>query len=168
MKICRAKEENIDAIVKIMDEAKQYFKVHDIPQWQNENGYPNAEDVEGDIDKCGAWIIQDERQVVGYSFIDVYQDPNYAYIEGKWLNDSSYVVIHRTCVENAYKGKNIASHFIEKAKDICKEKNVHNIRVDTHEKNISMQHLLGKNGFVKVGIIYVEDGSPRYAYQLVI
>lgn len=168
MKICRAEKENIDAIVKIMDEAKRYFKQHDIPQWQNANGYPNAKDVECDIDKGGAWIIQDEMQVIGYSFICVYQDPNYAYIEGKWLNDAPYVVIHRTCVENTYKGKNIASHFIEKAKEICKENNVHNIRVDTHEKNISMQHLLEKNGFKKVGIIYVEDGSPRYAYQLVI
>jgi RimJ/RimL family protein N-acetyltransferase len=40
-----------------------------------------------------------------------------------------------------------------------------NIRIDTHRDNAIMQHLLEKNGFVKCGIIYVEDGSPRIAYQ---
>lgn len=28
-----------------------------------------------------------------------------------------------------------------------------------------MQHLICKNGFQKCGIIYVEDGSPRIAYE---
>jgi hypothetical protein len=28
-----------------------------------------------------------------------------------------------------------------------------------------MQHLLEKNDYTKCGIIYVDDGSPRIAYQ---
>ena len=28
-----------------------------------------------------------------------------------------------------------------------------------------MQHLIEKNGFQRCGIIYVEDGSPRIAYE---
>ena len=30
-----------------------------------------------------------------------------------------------------------------------------------------MQHLFEKNGFKKCGIIYLEDGSERLAYQLI-
>ena len=66
------------------------------------------------------------------------------------------------------KGKNVASLFIEKAKEIGREKGIFNIRIDTHEKNASMRRMVEKNGFKKTGIIYVEDGSPRYAYQLIV
>ena len=40
-----------------------------------------------------------------------------------------------------------------------------NIRIDTHRDNAAMRHLLEKHGFRKCGVIYVEDGSPRIAYQ---
>lgn len=39
------------------------------------------------------------------------------------------------------------------------------MRIDTHENNKVMQHLIKKNGFQECGIIYVEDGSPRIAYE---
>lgn len=168
MEITHTKKEDIYSVVEIMNEAKQYFKQHHIPQWQNENGYPNEKDVQWDMHKGGSWVVKENADILGYSFIDVYNDPNYAYIEGKWLNNEPYVVIHRTCVKSAYKGRNIASLFVKKAEEICKEKKIYNIRVDTHEKNIAMQHMLEKNGFVKVGTIYVEDGSPRFAYQKVL
>ena len=40
------------------------------------------------------------------------------------------------------------------------------IRVDTHADNKPMQHLAEKYGFSRRGIIYVEDGTPRIAYDL--
>ena len=39
------------------------------------------------------------------------------------------------------------------------------LRADTHADNKAMQHLLEKNGFTRCGIIRVEDGTPRIAYQ---
>ena len=38
--------------------------------------------------------------------------------------------------------------------------------IDTHEKNKTMQHVVEKLGFKRCGIIYIEDGTPRIAYQL--
>ena len=40
-----------------------------------------------------------------------------------------------------------------------------NIRIDTHDDNLPMQHVLEKNGFIRCGRIWNEDGSPRIAYQ---
>ena len=77
-------------------------------------------------------------------------------------------MIHRICIASNRKGENIASLFIEKAKEIGREQGIFNIRIDTHEKNASMQRMVEKNGFKKTGIIYVKDGSPRYAYQLIV
>ena len=39
------------------------------------------------------------------------------------------------------------------------------LRADTHADNKIMQHLLEENGFTRCGIIHVEDGTPRIAYQ---
>ena len=40
-----------------------------------------------------------------------------------------------------------------------------NVKGDTHEDNYVMQKVFEKNGFRRCGIIYVEDGTPRIAYQ---
>ena len=39
------------------------------------------------------------------------------------------------------------------------------LRIDTHADNKPMQHVVEKAGFSKRGIIYVEDGTPRIAYD---
>ena len=50
------------------------------------------------------------------------------------------------------------------AVDCCK-KLCDNLRIDTHENNSTMRHLVAKHGFVRCGIIHLADGSPRIAYQ---
>ena len=41
------------------------------------------------------------------------------------------------------------------------------LRIDTHSDNYVMQKALTKYGFQKCGIIFVEDGSPRIAFDRV-
>ena len=45
------------------------------------------------------------------------------------------------------------------------EKGVPSIKVDTHENNIPMQSLLKKNGFEYCGVVYLEDGGKRVAFE---
>ena len=54
------------------------------------------------------------------------------------------------------------------ADKICEVKKIPSIRVDTHEDNIGMQKLLEKCGFEKCGIIHLENGDPRVAYEKVL
>lgn len=85
-------------------------------------------------------------------------EPNYAKIEeGEWLNDKPYGVIHRLSSSGQRKG--IADICIRWCLQQCP-----NVRVDTHQDNRIMQKIL-ENGFQRCGIIYVEDGSPRIAFQ---
>lgn len=42
-----------------------------------------------------------------------------------------------------------------------------NLRVDTHEDNRIMRHCIEKFGFVYCGVIYLQNGDPRLAYQKV-
>lgn len=49
--------------------------------------------------------------------------------------------------------------------ELCLSKGVHSIKIDTHEENISMQRLLKKNKFQYRGVIYLEDGNKRIAFE---
>lgn len=46
----------------------------------------------------------------------------------------------------------------------CKGRMSH-LRIDTHENNAVMRHLIAKHGFQPCGTIYVEDGTPRLAFD---
>ena len=92
-------------------------------------------------------------------YFAVEADPTYGYIEGTWLNDAPYGVIHRIAVGES--GKGVAAECFAFAETHCT-----NLRIDTHENNKPMQHVVEKNGFQCRGIIYISDGSPRIAYEM--
>ena len=87
-------------------------------------------------------------------------DPTYQYIDGAWLEDTPYAAIHR--VASAGKEKGVFT----KIADYCKSQISH-LRIDTHALNLPMQGAVEKNGFQRCGTIYLEDGSPRIAYEYV-
>lgn len=88
-------------------------------------------------------------------------DPTYDYIEdGAWLNDEPYVTIHRIA------SSGISHGIFRIASDFCKTLS-DNVRVDTHNDNKIMQGRIEREGFERCGIIYVDDGTPRIAYQWV-
>lgn len=53
-------------------------------------------------------------------------------------------MIHRIAVDNRYKGTGLSSDIIKEVEQLCLEKGVHSIKVDTHQDNKSMQKLLQK------------------------
>ena len=158
MNLTKAKREDIPAIMAIVNDAKAYLKKEGIPQWQN--GYPNEETFEGDIEKGILYVLKEEEEILSvFAMLDYESD--YDYIEGAWKDDSPYIVIHRIAVKEERKGQNIAGKIFT----MLEEEHPH-IRIDTHEKNRSMNRCLLKNGFTYCGVIYLkEDGAPRNAYE---
>lgn len=164
MKIQKTKIEDIPAVLEIYQDARSYFKENSIPQWQGD--YPNEMDIRKDIEEGGSYIAVDQETAVGTCFISLQADHNYDYIEnGHWLNDNRYGVLHRTAVHSSCKGRGIADLFVDEAAELARQAGIYDLRADTHEKNRSMRRMLEKNGFKACGIIYVEDGTPRIAYQ---
>ena len=85
-------------------------------------------------------------------------DPTYAYIEdGSWRSNSPYGAIHRVA--------SLGGGTLAAALAYAKARYDH-IRMDTHRDNAPMRHLLEKLGFSHRGTIYVEDGTPRMAFDL--
>ena len=86
------------------------------------------------------------------------EDPTYRVIQGAWLNDLPYCAVHRVASRGEVKG--VATQVLEWCMDRCG-----NIRIDTHADNRVMQHLIVKCGFTRCGIIRLENGDPRIAYE---
>lgn len=164
MKFREAVKSDINAIMNIIKQAQEYLKIQGINQWQN--NYPNVETIERDISNKNSYILLQNNIVVGTTAVIFGEDKNYNHIyDGSWISNDKYAAVHRIAVESDNKGFGLASVMLNNIETIALNKDVHSIRVDTHEKNKSMQKLLRKNNFQYCGIIYLEDGSKRLAFE---
>lgn len=128
-------------------------------QWID--GYPSEEVILGDIAKGNGFVVLEGGRIVAYFAFIASPEPTYARIyNGSWLNDSlPYHVVHRI-------GSYPEVHGVFRTvMDWCFERDP-NIRIDTHRDNRIMQHCIDRYGFSYCGIIYLESGDERLAYQL--
>lgn len=166
MIITKAKINEIDQIMYIVDEGRKKIAVYGIDQWQN--GFPNKEMFINDINKNRLYVLKQDDTIHGV-FAVVDYDNSYDEIDGKWLSDDDYVAIHRVAVLEKGLGSFIFTHLKEK---------YNHIRVDTHVGNIAMNKCLLKNGFIYCGVITLKDknnnplpvelgGGLRNAYEYI-
>ena len=158
--IQKADISQLPRILEIYEKARAFMAESGNPdQWGI--GYPPEEMIRQDIRDGKSYVNLEGDHIRAVFYFAVEADPTYGYIEGSWLNDAPYGVIHRIAVDGS--GRGVAAECFAFAAQHCE-----NIRIDTHEKNIPMQRCLAKHGFTRCGIIYLEDGDPRIAYQKVI
>lgn len=156
MMIRLANKDDLKPIEQIYENARQFMRsTGNFTQWGN--GYPNKEIIYADIEQKCLYVVEDEEIQAVFTLI-MGEDPTYLEIDGAWLNDRSYATLHRIASRGTQKG--LFKLIIEFSWSICP-----NLRIDTHQNNTPMRHLIEKNGFVYCGIIIVGDGTPRLAYQ---
>lgn len=159
---------DVPDVMKIIDEAKAFLKSYGSPQWQD--GHPNEEMINADIENKIAYVLIVEGQVAGYSALSFAADPNYDGIyDGQWQNNSDkYAVIHRSAISANYRGQHLTNFLFSNLISRTLAEGIHNIRIDTHPVNKPMQHLVGSFGFVKRGKVDVDDqiDPVRDAFEL--
>jgi len=150
---------DLERIMEIYREAQRIMvDSGNLHQWPE--GHPSAEMIAADIRRGVNYSVFDEGILVGaFNFIPG-KDPTYSYIEGgQWLDaDSPYATIHRVASTRGSHG--VASAIFE-----WSWKQIPSLRVDTHEDNWIMRRCIEKAGFTYCGVIYLESGDPRLAYQ---
>lgn len=167
MELRKATEVDIDSIMNIINQAQTWFKDQGVDQWQN--NYPNPETIKRDIDNNYGYVLLKDNVVISYvAFIFDGEITYNSIYDGEWISNGEYAVVHRMAVDSRYKGQGLASVVFKYIEGLCLEKEVYSIKVDTHEDNIPMQRLLYKNGFRYCGIIYLEDGSKRIAFEKIL
>lgn len=154
----QATEVDLPAIAELYRQARAFMREHGNPNQWTEN-YPGEKLILADIRQGNCYVYRERGEIVGAFSFFLKPDPTYAHIyHGKWRNNNPYGVVHRLAV--AVHGKGIAGACLEYAFSQCR-----NLRIDTHRDNLPMQRLLEKQGFHFCGIIFLESGAERLAYQ---
>lgn len=167
MEFRRAVETDINNIINIIKQAQAFFKEQGINQWQN--NYPNNETISSDISEKNSYVLIKDNNIVATIAVSFDGEKTYEFIyEGEWISNNEYAVIHRIAVDNTYKGLGLSSQIIKNVEQLCLNKGIYSIKVDTHEENIAMQKLLEKNKFKYCGIIYLGDRSKRMAFEKIL
>ena len=155
----------IPQVMKMIRQAQAYMKEQGIDQWQN--GYPNEAAIADDISKGYSYVMEENGKIIGTMAVIFDGEPTYDKIyEGAWkTTEEPYAAIHRVAVDTDCKGKGIAGNMVEEVVKMCKERGVRSIKNDTHRDNLSMQRMQAKAGFEYCGVIYLEDGAERIAFE---
>ena len=151
----RCQAQDVSFVAAIFAQARAFMREQNLPQWQGE--YPNAEDVRRDITQEIGWVLEDD-EILAYAAVRPGDEPTYGYIEGAWHSHAPYLTLHRVAV--AQYGRGLVGQVFAHAAQMADW-----LRIDTHEQNAPMRRAIEKFGFEECGIIYVEDGSPRIAYD---
>ncbi|MBQ9760028.1 MAG: N-acetyltransferase [Clostridia bacterium] len=161
MQIRNAEIGDMEAVVRVYRAAKDYMdRTGNETQW--ERGYPAEAMIREDIASRRLYVVEEDRCIHAVFYFGLEEDETYRRIyDGAWKNDEPYGVIHRVGSDGAVRG------VIRAVVDFCLQ-TVKNLRIDTHENNKTMQHVLQKCGFERCGIIYLQNGDARIAYHLVV
>ena len=120
--------------------------------------YPSRETVEADITGERCYVCEEEGRLYAAFILVFGEDPTYRVIDGAWKNDRPYATLHR--VASSGKKRGMVDVIVKWAFSRHP-----NLRGDTHERNLPMRRAFERNCFERCGTIWVEDGTPRIAYQ---
>ena len=158
--IRNAQIKDLPEILRIYETAREFMRNHNNPtQWAGK--YPDYETLVDDIEKQQLYVIEsgDGGKICGcFALIGGIDETYIKIYEGEWKNDSPYGAVHRVASDGTEKG--ILSKCVEFAR-----KYYSHLRVDTHKDNIPMQGAIISCGFEYCGIIYLQNGDPRLAYE---
>ncbi len=158
MEIRRSTFNDFEEITAIYDYAREFMRRNGNPtQWGP--AHPSIARIRQDITDGVGYAVTENGVIAGVFAFILGPDPTYAEIrEGQWLNDNPYGAIHRIASNGRAKG------VFDAMLAFCEEQ-IADIRADTHRDNIPMLHLLSSRGFTKCGLITIEDGTERVAFQ---
>lgn len=111
-----------------------------------------------------AAAAQAQGNVIAYGAVVFDGEPAYDAIEGAWLTDGEYVVLHRMAVADGEKGRGVATEFMRRVEAMACGRGTGSMRVDTNFDNRYMLRMLGRLGFVYCGKVRYRSGE-RLAFE---
>lgn len=165
----KARLTDLDAILKITDQAVTFLASQNSPQWQGGDG-PTRTEFETAINDGIAYVLIYDQQVAGVAKLIPGPEAAYEAIYGRWLGDASaYMTIHRVAVDGEIRGQGLAQQLLHDLIVLARERDFTDIRIDTHELNAIMQHVVAKLGFTYQGMVMMPVAhGERKAYQLIL
>ncbi|MBC9812093.1 GNAT family N-acetyltransferase [Crocinitomicaceae bacterium CZZ-1] len=165
MQLRKATITEVPVIWEILQYAIAQRKADGSQQWQD--GYPNENSIRNDIYNGSAYVLEDNGTILLYAAVIFDKEPAYENIEGKWLTEGDYMVLHRVAASPLAKGKGIATQFFQIIEDLCVQNNVFSIKIDTNFDNVPMLKIIDRLGYTYCGEVYFR-GSARKAFEKVL
>ena len=170
--ICRpATEDDLPAILAIVDEARAGLKKMRVDQWQGP--YPAEEHFRLDLQRGECHVILHGGEIAAFFTLSVQEEESYAAItDGKWTEGKRAAVLHRCAVAKKYRGSGMADRMMRFVDERALALGLNCVRTDTHKKNKPMQRLLRENGYRYRGNLTVasEPGHDpaRQGYEKIV
>ena len=158
----KANISEIPQIWEILQDAIEQRRLDGSTQWQD--GYPNELSIKSDIENGYGYVFTENESILAYAAIIFDKEPAYENIEGKWLTDGDYTVVHRVAVSKLAKGKGIATKLFQSIEGLSVENNIYSIKVDTNFDNTPMLKILDRLKYTYCGEVYFR-GSARKAFE---
>lgn len=159
-RIRKATENDLDEIMEIISEVQEEMKKDNNPQWNKENDYPNRNKFLSDINNNALYIYED-KVIKGFMAITIDQGDYNDLL--KTSNKPAYI-LHRLAIKKDYRNEGVASKLFQFAEGLAKENNIELLKGDTEKKNIKMNKLFNKLGFVQKGEFEYDDYPGHYNY----
>lgn len=155
----RAEEADLEGIMLIVRQAKNYLKKHRVDQWQDD--YPREEHLRFDMDRGELYVLTyGERLAAFFALSDRAEGSYKSLTDGKWSHaEEPYCTLHRCAVAAEFRGSGLSKKLVGFAETVTREKGISVLRADTHKKNKAMQSLLKDAGFSFRGNIKVSVGK---------
>lgn len=162
---CRpAVESDIEDIMLIVRQARNYLKKHRVDQWQGE--YPTQDIFAADIANGECYAVTYGERLAGFFCLTEAPESGYDKItDGKWHGEGKYCTLHRMAIEARFRGTGLSDMLIDFADETAKAKGAECVRTDTHRKNKAMQKLFKRKGYVYRGNVLVDEGEHDPARQ---
>lgn len=154
---CRpAVESDIEDIMLIVRQARNYLKKHRVDQWQGE--YPTQDIFAADIANGECYAVTYGERLAGFFCLTEAPESGYDKItDGKWHGEGKYCTLHRMAIEARFRGTGLSDMLVDFADETAKAKGAECVRTDTHRKNKAMQKLLKRKGYVYRGNVLVSS-----------
>lgn len=164
----KARKNDLEKILIIIEGAKESLKKDGIDQWQIE---PMGYDfLYGQINKEKSYVYEEDGEILAYGFLSSETEKSYDPIDDRFLGNN-YITIHTFAVKSDQRCKKIGTNFLKDIKSYAKSMGLDSIRIDTHEDNKKMLGLINKFSFKKRGQIFIDEAGakkPRIAYELIL
>ncbi len=161
----KATDSEIPAIWDILKQAIARRKKDGSDQWQD--GYPNLQSVQNDVEKGQGFVLTEDETIVGYSDVIINDEPEYANIIGEWLSNTDFVVFHRVALSEEHLGKGLAKKILEYIEEFALNNNIYSVKADTNFDNLAMLKIFEKSGYMYCGKVYFRGGE-RKAFEKVL
>lgn len=161
--------EDIDEIMRAVEDSREVLRLQGNGQWQD--GYPNRDDFINDIKNKRLFVVFDRNNhdiIAGVCAL-TYREEDYHHLyEGKWLTDLPYMVMHRVALKKEYRGQGYGKRLFDAFVEQAKIEGYRSLRIDTHEGNTIMRHIIKEYNFIYCGKAILTPDKDRMVFERVL